>query len=65
MHTFRTAVLAASLVPFAGCSSWEKNAICCDGGYEYRHRNQSESDNASSEVGCPAGRLGEQSSTSC
>lgn len=50
MHAFKTAVLATSLVALAGCSTWDKSAICCDGGYEYRHRNQWDADKASSDM---------------
>lgn len=48
MHAFKTAVLAVSLFASAGCSTFDKTAICCDGGYEYRHRNQWEAEKASS-----------------
>lgn len=44
MHTMKTAALATSLMALAACSAWDKTAICCDGGYEYRHRNQWEAE---------------------
>jgi chemotaxis protein MotB len=40
----KTAALAASLMAMAACSAWDKTAICCDGGYEYRHRSQWEAE---------------------
>ena len=50
MHALKTAVLATTLVALAGCSTFDKTAICCDGGYEYRHRNQWEAEKASSDM---------------
>ena len=50
MHAMKTAVLATTLVALAGCSTFDKTAICCDGGYEYRHRNQWEAEKASSDM---------------
>lgn len=50
MHAFKTTVVATSLIALAGCSTWDKTAICCDGGYEYRHRNQWQSDKASADM---------------
>ena len=35
MHAMKTVVLATTLVALAGCSTFDKTAICCDGGYEY------------------------------
>ena len=28
MHTFKTAILATSIVALAGCASWDKSPIC-------------------------------------
>lgn len=40
MKPIQTTILAISLVAFAGnASAIDWNAICCDGGYEYRHPN--------------------------
>ena len=50
MHALKTVVLATTLVALAGCSTLDKTAICCDGGYEYRHRNQWDAEKASSDM---------------
>ena len=49
MHTVKTAALAASLMAVAACSALEKTAICCDGGYEYRHRDQWDAEKAAAD----------------
>ncbi len=49
MHTVKTAALAASLMAVAACSALETTAICCDGGYEYRHRNQWDAEKAAAD----------------
>ncbi|ALA56638.1 OmpA family protein [Nitrospira moscoviensis] len=50
MKRITTSILAATLAGVAGCSTWDKTAICCDGGYEYRHRHQWDADKASAEM---------------
>jgi chemotaxis protein MotB len=40
-------VLGTSLLTLTACSTFDKTAICCDGGYEYRHRNQWDAEKAS------------------
>ena len=38
MRLFKTAVLATGLLAFASnAAALDLGAICCDGGYEYRH----------------------------
>lgn len=46
----KTLVLAISLLTLTACSAFDKTAICCDGGYEYRHRNQWDADKASADM---------------
>jgi len=47
MKSIRIPVLAFSLLSIAGnAGALDLNAICCDGGYEYRHRNQWDADAA-------------------
>jgi len=51
MKTAKIALIAMSLLTVAGnASALDWNAICCDGGYEYRHRNQWDADNASKDM---------------
>lgn len=51
MRAMKAGVLAMGLVALAGtASALELNPICCDGGYEYRHRNQWDGDNASKDM---------------
>ena len=51
MKTAKIAIIAISLLTVAGnASALDWNAICCDGGYEYRHRNQWDADNASKDM---------------
>lgn len=40
MRPTTTSTLALTLATPAGCAAWNKTPICCDGGYEYRHRSQ-------------------------
>ena len=49
MHIMKTTALAASFMAVAACSALEKTAICCDGGYEYRHRNQWDAEKAAAD----------------
>lgn len=51
MRVIKTVVVAAGLLGFAGsASAIDWSAICCDGGYEYRHRNQWDADSASKDM---------------
>ena len=51
MKTTKIAIIAISLLAMAGnASAIDWNAICCDGGYEYRHRNQFDTDKASADM---------------
>lgn len=58
MRTWASAVIAISLLTIAGTASaidWA--GICCDGGYEYRHRNQWDAEQAAADM---AARLAAQ-----
>ena len=51
MRGLKISIVVASLLAFSGSAfaiDWA--AICCDGGYEYRHRNQSDADTASKDM---------------
>lgn len=48
MRSMTTSMLVWALAALAGCSTW--NPICCDGGYEYRHRNQWEADKSAADM---------------
>ncbi|TKB80995.1 MAG: hypothetical protein E8D44_14995 [Nitrospira sp.] len=51
MKSIRISILALGLLSIAGnAAAIDLNAICCDGGYEYRHRNQWDADNASKDM---------------
>jgi chemotaxis protein MotB len=51
MKSSRISILAIGLLSIAGnAAAIDLNAICCDGGYEYRHRNQWDADNASKDM---------------
>lgn len=51
MKSNRISILALGLLSIAGnAAAIDLNAICCDGGYEYRHRNQWDADNASKDM---------------
>lgn len=51
MKTTRMALIAFSLFTMAGnASAIDWTGICCDGGYEYRHRNQWDAANASKDM---------------
>ena len=51
MKSIRISILALGLLSIAGnAAAIDWNAICCDGGYEYRHRNQWDADNASKDM---------------
>ncbi len=51
MTSIRISILALGLLSIAGnATAIDLNAICCDGGYEYRHRNQWDADNASKDM---------------
>ena len=51
MKTTKITILAISLLAMAGnASAVDWAGICCDGGYEYRHRNQWDADNASKDM---------------
>lgn len=51
MTSIRISILALGLLSIAGnAAAIDWNAICCDGGYEYRHRNQWDADNASKDM---------------
>lgn len=51
MTRTRIAILACSVMLMAGnAGAVDWNAICCDGGYEYRHRNQWDADAASKDM---------------
>lgn len=51
MTSIRISLLALGLLSIAGnATAIDLNAICCDGGYEYRHRNQWDADNASKDM---------------
>ncbi|MEQ1655702.1 MAG: OmpA family protein [Nitrospira sp.] len=51
MKSIRIPILALGLLSIAGnAAAIDWNAICCDGGYEYRHRNQWDADNASKDM---------------
>ena len=51
MKAIKTSILTLSLLAMAGtASAIDWTAICCDGGYEYRHRNQWDADNASKDM---------------
>lgn len=45
MKSFQMSILALSVLSLAGnAAAVDWSAICCDGGYEYRHRNQWDAD---------------------
>ena len=51
MKSIRISILGLGLLSIAGnAAAIDWNAICCDGGYEYRHRNQWDADNASKDM---------------
>ncbi len=51
MKAIKTSLLTISLLSLAGtASAIDLSAICCDGGYEYRHRNQWDADAASKDM---------------
>ncbi|NOS79899.1 MAG: OmpA family protein [Nitrospira sp.] len=51
MKSIRISILTLGLLSIAGnATAIDWNAICCDGGYEYRHRNQWDADNASKDM---------------
>ncbi len=51
MKSLRISILGLGLLSIAGnAAAIDWNAICCDGGYEYRHRNQWDADNASKDM---------------
>lgn len=51
MKPIQASILALSMLASAGtAAAVDWSAICCDGGYEYRHRNQWESDKASADL---------------
>ena len=51
MKSIRIPILALGLLSIAGnAAAIDWSAICCDGGYEYRHRNQWDADNASKDM---------------
>lgn len=51
MKTTKIAIIAISLLTMAGnASAVDWTAICCDGGYEYRHRNQWDADKAAKDM---------------
>lgn len=51
MKRIQTSILALYLLASADyASAIDWNAICCDGGYEYRHRNQWDADAASKDM---------------
>lgn len=51
MKSIRMSILALGLLSIAGnAAAIDLSAICCDGGYEYRHRNQWDADNASKDM---------------
>lgn len=51
MTSIRISILALGLLSIAGnAAAIDLNAICCDGGYEYRHRNQWDADKASKDM---------------
>ena len=51
MRAMKTGILAVGLLALSGtASALDWNAICCDGGYEYRHRNQFDTDKASADM---------------
>ena len=51
MTSIRISILALGLLSIAGnATAIDLNAICCDGGYEYRHRNQWDADKASKDM---------------
>lgn len=51
MKSIRISILGLGLLSIAGnAAAIDLNAICCDGGYEYRHRNQWDADNASKDM---------------
>jgi chemotaxis protein MotB len=51
MRAMKAGILAMGLLALAStASALDWNAICCDGGYEYRHRNQWDGDNASKDM---------------
>ena len=51
MKLIQTSILALSLLALAGnAGAVDWNAICCDGGYEYRNRNRMESDKGSADM---------------
>lgn len=49
-YVTQSVLAAMTLVMATGCSTSDMTAICCDGGYEYRHRNQWEAEKASAEM---------------
>jgi len=51
MTSIRISILTLGLLSIAGnAAAIDLNAICCDGGYEYRHRNQWDADKASKDM---------------
>ncbi|SPP64410.1 OmpA family protein [Nitrospira lenta] len=51
MKSIRIPILALSLLSIAGnAAAIDWNAICCDGGYEYRHRDQWDADKAAKDM---------------
>ncbi|MDP3092776.1 MAG: OmpA family protein [Nitrospira sp.] len=51
MKSIRISILGLGLLSIAGnAAALDWNAICCDGGYEYRHRNQWDADNPSKDM---------------
>ncbi|MBX9660322.1 MAG: OmpA family protein [Nitrospiraceae bacterium] len=51
MKSICISILGLGLLSIAGnAAAIDWNAICCDGGYEYRHRNQWDADNASKDM---------------
>jgi len=51
MKRVTTSMLACSMLAVAGnAAALDWTAICCDGGYEYRHRNQWEADAAAKDM---------------
>ena len=50
MRYIKVTTTAMGILLLAGCSG-KYEPICCDGGYEYRHRNQWDADKASADMG--------------
>lgn len=61
MKPIQISILALSVLSLAGnAAAIDWTAICCDGGYEYRHRNQWDADAAAKDMAARLAALGKE-----